>query len=270
MVSASARFTFGQFECLVINDGTLIVPDSIPQGSSGRTEAPQGQKMDISCLFVNTGKQKILVDTGCGSGFMATTGNLVRNLQAEGISCAEIDTIIHTHGHLDHVGGSFDASGRPVFVNAHYIVLKKEWECWVTRPEKSQLEGLFVAARRYYLPIPERFSLVEDGAEVMPGIKLILAPGHTPGNAMLEISSGVKKLLCLGDMIHAPLEFTDPARYSFLDITPDQAIRTRIQVLSEAAKSGMSVFACHFPFPGLGHVVQKGAVLSWRPSQIDA
>jgi glyoxylase-like metal-dependent hydrolase (beta-lactamase superfamily II) len=270
VAETSFRFNVGEFECRVVTDGTIIVPDSMPEGRTGRPDMSHGQRMDVLCLFVNTGKRKILIDTGCGNGFQSTTGKLVENLKAAGIGCSEIDTIIHTHGHMDHVAGSFDDKGRPVFPNARYIVSQKEWECWVTRPERPQLQPMFSAARKYYLPIPEQFDLVEDQAEPVPGFKLMPAPGHTPGSIALEISSGVKKLLCIGDMIHAALEFTDPGHYSFLDVTPDQAISTRTTILCGAAKSGMPVFASHFAFPGLGHMVQKGEVLSWRPAQVKA
>jgi glyoxylase-like metal-dependent hydrolase (beta-lactamase superfamily II) len=270
VAETSFRFDVGEFECRVITDGTIIVPDSMPKGHSSPPDMSRGQKMDVLCLFVNTGKRKILVDTGCGNGYQSTTGKLVENLTTAGISCAEIETIIHTHGHMDHVAGSFDDKGRPVFPKARYIVSQKEWECWVTRPERPQLQHMFSAARKYYLPIPEQFDLVEDQAEPIPGFKLMPAPGHTPGGIALEITSGVKKLLCIGDMIHAPLEFTDPRHYSFLDVAPDQAIHTRTRILSGAAKSGLPVFASHFGFPGLGHMVQKGGILSWRPTQLKA
>jgi glyoxylase-like metal-dependent hydrolase (beta-lactamase superfamily II) len=234
-MGAAVRFKLGKFECLVVNDGSLIVPDAMPENSSGRPDMSKGQKMDICCLLVDTGEHKILIDTGCGSWFQPTTGQLVKNLEAEGIKCADVDIIIHTHGHMDHVAGSFNSAGQPVFPRARYIAAKKEWECWVTQPERIQLRPMFNNARKYYLPIPEQFELVEDQAEPFPGFRFIAAPGHTPGSIALEISSGQKHLLCIGDIIHAPLEFTEPAHFSFLDVDPEQAIRTRSQILCAAA-----------------------------------
>jgi glyoxylase-like metal-dependent hydrolase (beta-lactamase superfamily II) len=262
------RFNIGKLECLVITDGTLIVPDSMPAKPSGRPDMSKGQNMDVCSLLIDTGEHKVLIDTGCGSGFQSTTGKLVQNLEAEGIRPADIDIIIHTHGHMDHVAGSFDAGGKPVFSNARYIVSKKEWDCWVNRPERAQLSPMFSAARKYYLPVPEIFELVEDHAAPLPGFAILPAPGHTPGSIVLEISSGKNNLLCIGDMIHSAIEFSDPGHYSFLDVDPDQAIVTRNTFLSAAAQSHSPVFACHFPFPGLGKIVQKGEILGWRPAKI--
>ena len=268
MVKAGFRFGIGKFACWVISDGTLKVPDPPPQNFSGQSDIRHGQIIDVTCLFINTGEHKILVDTGCGDGFQSTAGKLVGNLEAAGISRTEIDTIIYSHGHLDHVGGSFDATGSPVFSNARYIVSKKEWECWVTRPERSQIQHMLAGARKNLLPIPDQFELIEDNAEVLPGIKLITAPGHTPGNTMLDLKSDTEQLLCIGDMLHSSLEFTHPEYYTFLDVVPEQAVKTRAQILSEVAKSGRLIFACHFPFPGLGHIVQKRDVFTWRPIEV--
>jgi glyoxylase-like metal-dependent hydrolase (beta-lactamase superfamily II) len=270
MSDGAVRFNVGSLECMVISDGSLIVPESMPDSPGGRPDMSKGKKMDVCCLLIDTGEHKILIDTGCGSGFQSTTGKLVGNLEAEGINRSDIDIIIHTHGHMDHVAGSFDAAGKPVFPNAHFVVAKKEWECWVSRVERPQLSPMFGSARKYYLPIPEKFELVDDQSEPLPGFKFLAAPGHTPGSIALSLSSGKSSLLCIGDMIHAPLEFTDPGHYSFLDVDPEQAIHTREQILSSAARLHLPVFASHFAFPGLGKIVQKGEILAWRPTQIKA
>jgi glyoxylase-like metal-dependent hydrolase (beta-lactamase superfamily II) len=190
----------------------------------------------------------------------------VKNLEAAGIKCEYIDRIIFTHGHIDHVGGSFDSRGRPVFPNARYMATAREWECWLTRPERSELQSMFlVPARKNLLPIPDQFDLVKDDAEILPGIKLVAAHGHTPGNVMVEISSEGQRLLCIGDIIHSQTEFVDPAYLSLFDIDPEQALKTRAQVLSDVAESGTLVFACHLPFPGLGHIMRHEGVFAWRP-----
>jgi glyoxylase-like metal-dependent hydrolase (beta-lactamase superfamily II) len=268
MADNSVRFNVGHLECLVVSDGTLIVPDSMPGDASGRPDMSHGQKMDVSSIVINSGNQKVLVDTGCGSSFGPTTGKLVENLAASGIQPGDIDIIIHTHGHMDHVAGSFDAEGKPIYTNARYIAAKKEWDCWVNRPERKQLSPMFSAARKFYLQMAEKFELVEDQSEPIPGFKFMIAPGHTPGGIALEIASGRNRLLCIGDMIHTPLEFSEPGKYAFLDVDPEQALLTRERILTEAARTGQPVFACHFAFPGLGRIVKKGEVLSWRPAQL--
>lgn len=213
------RFNLANFRCLAVRDGTIT-----DQALPGRPV----QVHNINCLFTDTGKHKVLIDTGCGEGFQTTAGKLLKNLEAEGVKPADIDKIIFTHGHIDHVGGAFDASGAPVYPRARFLATKREWRCWVKRPETSELQHFFFeSARKNLLPVPERFDLFEENAEVLPGIRAIPAPGHTPGLIALEISSGKSKLLCIGDIIHAELEFTRPDYYALFDVAPEQAIETR-------------------------------------------
>jgi len=251
MFKAGFRYDIGEFKCIVFNDGTL---------------ENEGEVFGLNCLFIDTGDHKILIDTGCGDGFQATAGRLVENIEAEGISCSDIDRIIFTHGHIDHVAGTFDSQGRPVFPNARYITSEKEWEYWATQPGSNELQNTFFSpARKNLLPIRAQFDLVKDDAEALPYIKLIAAPGHTPGLTIVDISSDEKRLLCIGDIIHSQLEFIHPEYLSLFDVTPEQALNTRAQILSDIAKSRILVFACHFPFPGLGYITQKEGIFTWQP-----
>jgi glyoxylase-like metal-dependent hydrolase (beta-lactamase superfamily II) len=262
MPDKAFRFKTGRFECLVVSDDTL----SDAPGEPGEVPAREPQVHYLNCLFINSGEHRILVDTGCGDGFQATAGKLVGNLAAAGIKCSDIDRIIITHGHLDHVGGAFDAEGRPVFPNARFITSEKEWECWVNPAEKTELQHMFfAAARRHLLSRRQQFDLVQDNTEVFPGIRLIAAPGHTPGLMMLEMASGGERLLCVGDIIHSRLELAQADYYALFDVAPQLAAHTRSRALSQAARSRTLIFACHFPFPGLGHMVQKGGDLAWQP-----
>ena len=161
---------------------------------------------------------------------------------------------------------AFNAAGKPVFPNARYIVSEKEWQYWETEPGENELQNMFFGpARKNLLPVRDRFDLAEDDFEVLPGIKLIAAPGHTPGNVMVDITSNGKRLLCIGDIIHSQREFTDPECLASFDVTPEQALTTRERVLTDVAKSGTFVFACHFPFPGLGYIRRHKGVFAWRP-----
>jgi glyoxylase-like metal-dependent hydrolase (beta-lactamase superfamily II) len=255
MREAGFRYDIGEFECTVVSDGTLIT-----QGAENE------EVFGLNCLFIDSGDHKILIDTGCGDGFQSTAGRLVENLKAEGIRCSDIDRIIFTHGHIDHAGGSFDSRGRPVFPDARYITSEREWNYWVTPPGSNELQNMFFGpARKNLLPIRDQFDLVKDNIEIFPGIKLIAAPGHTPGNVMVDITSDEKRLLCIGDIIHSQLEFIHPEYLASFDVTPEQALRTRAQVLSDVAKSGVLIFACHFPFPGLGYIKHHKGVFTWQP-----
>jgi glyoxylase-like metal-dependent hydrolase (beta-lactamase superfamily II) len=151
-------------------------------------------------VYSSIRKNRILVDTGCGSRFLPDAGQLVPNLEAKGISPASVDTVIITHGHSDHVDGSFDPRGRPVFPGARYIVSRREWDSWVTRCEREELHPLFASARKNFLPIPEKFDLAEDNAEVLPGFKFRPARS-TIGQQYDWKYVREERLLCIGDLV---------------------------------------------------------------------
>jgi glyoxylase-like metal-dependent hydrolase (beta-lactamase superfamily II) len=253
------RFEVGKFRCMVIDDGTIT-----DQDPSGKRPVHVHQ---VNCLLIDSGEHRVLVDTGCGNGFQATAGKLLGNLEAAGVGRNDIDRIIFTHGHLDHTGGAFTADGQPIYPRAHFMATRREWECLETRPETSELQHMFFAgARKHCLAMPDRFDLLDDGVtEVLPGIRVVPAPGHTPGLIMLELVSEENRLFCIGDVIHSLIEFTEPEYYALFDVTPEEAVRTRARVLSEAAASGVLVYACHFAFPGLGHIVKEDGIFDWRP-----
>jgi len=261
------HFDIGEFECTVVSDGTIAVPSSMSQGTSAIPKERTWENMDIGCMIIRYGQHKLLIDTGCGDSFQPSTGKLIVQLEKEGIKPAEIDTIIHTHGHTDHVGGTVDSQGELIFPNARQVVSKREWKSWVDRTETTRNGRMFDLAVKNLLPIPDQFNLVEDDAEVERGIKLLSAPGHTLGSVIIEVSSGKDKLLCIGDLIHSELEFSRPEYYAFLDSAPEAAIKQRTEGLLEIAKSGTPVFACHFPFPGIGKFTKKGNVLAWQPTE---
>jgi glyoxylase-like metal-dependent hydrolase (beta-lactamase superfamily II) len=120
------------------------------------------------------------------------------------------------------------------------------------------------------LPIKYRYETVGEKEEIVPGIKFILTPGHSPGEMVLVIRSGNEQIYCLGDLIHHLKEFDRPDYYSGADISPNQAIASRNRIFSSAAKTGDLVFAGHLPFPGLGHIGHNGDLFSWEPIKIEA
>jgi glyoxylase-like metal-dependent hydrolase (beta-lactamase superfamily II) len=249
------NLTVGDFNCIIFSDGRLV--DKTPQGT---------QTYGLNCIYIEAGNRKLLVDNGCGEWFMAdTAGHLVKNMRTVGIEPEDIDTIIFDHGHIDHVCGTFDKKGKPVFPNAHYIITRKEWDYIKSPPGDNEIQNAFYSpARRYLLPLENRFNIVESDFEVLPGLRLIPAHGHTPGNVMVDITSKGKRLLSIGDIIHSQREFTDPACLADFDVTPVEAMKTRAEILSQLAKEGTFVFACHFTFPGLGFIRQAKDIFIWE------
>jgi glyoxylase-like metal-dependent hydrolase (beta-lactamase superfamily II) len=264
MANSSFHLSIGEFRCTVVSDGFITVPSPPPPGSSGRPEDRPQEKMDVCCLLIDMNGGRVLIDTGCGPFFQATAGKLLQNLRAEGIDPAGIDAVVYTHAHPDHIGGTFDAELKPVYPKARQIITKKEWESFAGA-ETGPASRMFGLARKNLLPARGQFELVDDDAAVMPGVKLVPALGHTLGGVMIEVSSGRDRLLCIGDLIHSRLEFTQPEFYSFLDSAPEEALRLRTEGLAKMAESRTLIFACHMPFPGIGHFVRSGGVLGWQP-----
>jgi glyoxylase-like metal-dependent hydrolase (beta-lactamase superfamily II) len=131
MNTNSYRFKLGNFACWVIKDGKCPIPATV-QVPSFQGKGAVLKELDISILLIKTLKDMILIDTGLGTGAGPDSGKLIQNLQSEGIQCTDIDTVVFSHGHGDHIGGNMDSRGNPVFPNARYFMFRKEWEFWTS------------------------------------------------------------------------------------------------------------------------------------------
>jgi len=283
------RFKVGVFECMAVSDGTLTyAPPTFPPPATFlfanaprellervlREHSIQPEQWvawasPYICVVVNTGEHRVLVDTGA-DGLDPNTGRLLQNLQAGGIAPGDIDTVILTHGHPDHIGGNTDAEGKPAFPKARHVMWKDEWDFWTSEQAELKLdehgrEVLLKFARNNLPPIQGQLDLVDHEAEIVPGIHAVAAPGHTPGHMALAISSGGEQLLCVSDAVLHPIHLEQPGWHAVVDFAPHEVVATRRQLLNRAAAEKALVLAFHFPFPGLGHVVQKGEGWQWQP-----
>jgi len=280
------RFKVGTFECTAVSDGTFAYPDpatflfaNAPKANLEQALREHGLQLEqwpqwvspYICLMIDTGRHRVLLDTGAG-GMAPSTGKLIPNLRAEGIALDEIDTVILTHGHPDHIGGNADSEGKPAFPNARYVMWKEEWDFWTSGPDLAQLnvddhiKQLLVAFARANLPpIQRQLSLVDRDTEIVPGIHTTAAPGHTPGHMVVAISSGSQQLLYTSDAAVHPIHLEHPHWYAAVDFSPDQVVTTRRRLFCRGAAENAVVLGFHFPFPGLGHVIPKGEGWRWQP-----
>jgi glyoxylase-like metal-dependent hydrolase (beta-lactamase superfamily II) len=289
MNSETYPFKVGEFRCTVVRDGMMsygppMFPPPIvflcanaskeqlettPNASVSEILGSKEWISSYNCLFVDTGKYRVLVDTGA-DGLAPTTGKLVPNLQTLGISPGDIDIVVLTHGHPDHLGGNTDGSGKPLFPRARWVISKTEWDFWTSNQAEQKLaehtrDMLIGIARKNPLPIQNRVDLLDGESEIVPGFRAIAAPGHTPGQIAIEISSGGEKLLYISDVVLHPVHLNEPEWCAATDVIPSELVATRSKILPRAVDEKALVMAFHFPFPGLGHIESKGNTWDWKP-----
>lgn len=285
MISDLYRFKVGKFDCAIVNDGTYTYSwpgplffENAPGAELAAALKAHGTDLDTwaeyvspyPSLVVNTGDHLVLVDTGMGPR-VPTTGRLAATLQAAGYRLEDFDHVILTHVHPDHVGGNTDAAGSLTYPNARHVLWEKEWRFWSHAPDLSGLRDkrfepmMLDTAARYLPPIQPQLTLVEPPAEIVPGISVIAANGHTPGQMAVVVTSAGGTLLAVADALIHPVHLERPEWVAGVDILVEQTVATRRRLAKLAAQEKMLVFAPHFSWPSLGHITPLADNWQWTP-----
>jgi glyoxylase-like metal-dependent hydrolase (beta-lactamase superfamily II) len=245
------RFAIGQFNCTAIAD------------------TDQGAR---NVLLIERAQKRVLIDTGMGLSDPANPGRLLERLQDLRIDAESIDTVILSHADFDHIGGAVSGK-RAIFSGADHILRRAEAEFWRHRPNRlpaSPLHDEEFRGRVNSVPpdaveaLSGHLRLVEeDIKEVVAGITVISAPGHTPGNSVVRIESDGQELLCVADLFYQPENVEVEGWVSPYDFDAETVVRTRRRILSDAASRETLLMAYHLPFPGLGRVASRGNAWTW-------
>lgn len=221
--------------------------------SSGNLVIPVG------AFLVRTADRLVLLDAGVGDVHdeMFDGGRLLDSLRAEGVSPADIDTIIVSHLHGDHIGWLCHDE-RSVFPNATIHIGAADWEYFAVQPgggKRRQARLLSVASQ---------VQLVDaDGVTLAPGITTRQSPGHTPGHLSSIIAAGSDRVVVLGDALHCPAQLTEPEWHFLYDVDPVQAAATRAELLRLADDPNTSLLPCHFPGMTAARLVVAAGQRQW-------
>ncbi len=271
------RYKVGDFEVTAISDGVLNAP--IQQGFvknasvddvNAALEAafmPRGTLANqFNPVLINTGSQLILVDTGNGPGRSPTTGMLLAGgLAAAGVDPKQVNTVIISHFHGDHIGGLRSGDGPINFPNAEIIVPADEWAFWMDdgnmsrAPESGPVRTTFQNTRRIFAGMGDKVKRFERGKDVVPGITSIATTGHTPGHSSFLVTSGSGKLVIQADVTGNPaVNLRNPGWHSWADMDGPQAEASRRKLFDMVAADRIPITGYHYPFPALGHIEKDG------------
>jgi glyoxylase-like metal-dependent hydrolase (beta-lactamase superfamily II) len=274
------RLKVGDLEVTALYDGTGVFD---PHWLNGTTAAMDGvvkglhedpHMLDVvdSGFLVNTGKQLILVDAGAGTWWGGgALGRLVGSLRSAGYTPEEVNIVLVTHFHSDHVGGLTTQDGKRVFPNADVYLAKAESDFWLS-PEiaakaPKDAQPFFQSAQAIAAPYikASKWHTFSGSEPIVDGMQIVSLPGHTPGHTGYEFSSKGQKILFWGDTIHAQrVQLQHPEVTVGFDIDQTAAAATRNQLLTKLAGADVLIASPHSSvFPPMGHLRKEGGGYNW-------
>ena len=274
------RVMLGDFEVTALSDGTVALPvDKLLTGTTAaKTQKTLARSFlkapldtSVNGYLVNTGTKLVLIDTGAAGLFGPTLGNLIANLKAAGYQPEQVDEIYITHMHADHVGGLM-AADKLAFPNATVRADKHDADFWLSQANldkaPADAKGFFQGAMASLNPYVAagKFKAFEGDTELVPGVKAVATPGHTPGHSIYKVESKGQTLVLWGDLMHvAAVQFAEPGVTIQFDTDSKSAAMQRKRAYADAAKQGYMVGSAHISFPGLGHLRAQGKGYEWLP-----
>lgn len=224
----------------------------------------------FTTTVVETGGRLVLIDAGTG-GFGPTTGLWMDGFRAAGYAPEQVDLVVFSHFHGDHIQGFRNKDGAAVFPNAAVMVPEAEWAFWMDDARMSAapeaMQGAFQGVRRVFGPIQDKVERFTGERELAPGLTALPAQGHTPGHTVFLVTSGEGRHLVWSDTTNKPELFVrNPTWQVQFDMDGEAAMATRLRLLDMAAAERMTVGGYHFPFPAVGHIGRDGSGYAYVPT----
>lgn len=277
------RFALGDMTITVIDDARAAFPAAMfavnqPEGTPQAFLQSYGMSQEfvfphMLVTLVETANSKVLLDTGMGDlvfpGNEPDNGRLGAGLALIGLGPDDITDVILSHGHPDHIGGC-SINGAPCFKNATYHIAPEELEFWTQKPgEEENFMNLMLGIGNAKLnPVRDLVSPYKDGEEILPGITAVAAPGHTLGHHAFHLKSGNAQLLHIMDSaVHYLIGTEQPDWALGVEIDQSAAAASRRKLFGMAAESKIPLAGYHFPFPGIGHIIEMGDAWRFVPVQ---
>jgi glyoxylase-like metal-dependent hydrolase (beta-lactamase superfamily II) len=267
------RMMLGDIEVTALLDGiidlqpnkllTNVKPKDVSQ-LLARSFLSESVPTSVNAYLINTGNHLVLIDAGAATLFGPGLDQLHTNLKAAGYQPEQVDVVVITHMHGDHIGGLIQG-GKIAFPNATVMADQHDADFWLSAEnlEKApkEMKGFFQGAQMTLKPYVSagKFKAFEGNADIVPGVKAIATHGHTPGHAIYSVESKGQKLVLWGDLMHvAAVQFPNPAVTIQFDSDSKAAAAQRKRAFADAAKGGYWIASAHLPFPGIGHLRADG------------
>lgn len=278
------RFRVGDIVATVLSDGVIGGPPAVYAGDAPEVELEEALRLaflptdfmtlNLNTLLLETGGRRVLLEAGAGTTMGPNGGRLFDNLRTFGLSAEDIDVIVVSHTHPDHVGNLRTAEGGKAFPRATVMAPRADWAFFVEgEPDLSYMlvppdfRQRFAANIKQSLePVADDIELYEAGAEILPGLTTIAASGHTPGMATFLVHSGADQVLLTADLAYHPVVNIDRPWRPGPDRDQEAAAAARRRIFDRAAAEGMLVLGFHYPFPGLGRILRTDTGYAWVPA----
>ncbi len=265
------KVSIGRIRFISLDDGTWLFPahfffHNVPETVWRRCvnvdadgKIPVGHNYGL----VDTGRALVVIDTGYGDDTHGgKTGHFLEELERAGYRREQVDTVILTHAHGDHIKRNtlLEHGQRvPTFPHARYCLARADWD-WFSGPgHVPEFDEQVAVLQQQGL-----LDLIDGAQRLAPEISLLPTPGHTPGHSSVLIESDGQCALFLGDVCHHPLHFAHPDWTSAFDTDPQWTPLTRARLFRFAVERDALLLCPHAPSPGLGRLRESGGGYVWQ------